>query len=239
MTDGTKLMVSSPRSLLPFNSIASDIIPIIPTERDVEAEKRGRVVERRTIFKGQLAQVIPVINMDPENKASLPWDDTVSTYPEARAIGQHVNATIKGAMTDESIAKAYAEYTTLHAALTKDKPQVDGLDKIKKGLNKLEKKLESCIVDPTAIKVSFNDVHLPDATIDAIRSMISLPLLYAEAFKTGVLRTHSTNGALLFGPPGTGKTLVAKAVAHECGARMLAVKASDINSKWLGEAEKK
>ena len=44
-------------------------------------------------------------------------------------------------------------------------------------------------------------------------------------------------GVLFFGPPGTGKTLSAQALATRAGVRFLYVKASDITSKWYGQAE--
>ena len=46
-------------------------------------------------------------------------------------------------------------------------------------------------------------------------------------------------GILLFGPPGTGKTLLARALARESGARFIHVRATDVVSKWYGEAERK
>lgn len=98
--------------------------------------------------------------------------------------------------------------------------------KVDKTLDPHEKRLLGCIVDTGAMPTTFASVHLPVKTIDAIRTMVSLPLLYPEAFEAGILKTHSMTGALLLGPPGVGKTLLARAVARESGARMLVVKPS-------------
>lgn len=56
-------------------------------------------------------------------------------------------------------------------------PVVEKLRKDKK-LSQHEKRLLNCIVDPSKLaSTTFRDVHLPEKTIDGIRSMISLPLL--------------------------------------------------------------
>jgi AAA+ superfamily predicted ATPase len=46
-------------------------------------------------------------------------------------------------------------------------------------------------------------------------------------------------GVLLYGPPGTGKTLLARCVAQDANARFIHVRATDITSKWYGEAERR
>ena len=38
---------------------------------------------------------------------------------------------------------------------------------------------------------------------------------------------------------GTGKTMVVRALAKDCGARMLQVTGSSVNMKWVGEGEKR
>ncbi|KAL7419851.1 hypothetical protein Q5752_005767 [Cryptotrichosporon argae] len=117
-------------------------------------------------------------------------------------------------------------------------PVIEAIKK-NKALPGHEKRLLGCIVEPAKLgATSFADVHLPEQTIDAVRTLVSLPLLHPEAFQGGILKQHQTQGMLMFGPPGTGKTLLARAVAKESGAHMLAIQPSDVNDMYVGEAEK-
>ncbi|KAH7889284.1 hypothetical protein F5I97DRAFT_497878 [Phlebopus sp. FC_14] len=101
-----------------------------------------------------------------------------------------------------------------------------------------ERRLLGCIVDPGTLSTTFAQVHLPQHTIDSVRTIVSLPLLYPAAFQTGILREHAMTGCLLFGPPGTGKTLVVRALAKEAGCRMLMISPSDVMDMYVGEGEK-
>jgi SpoVK/Ycf46/Vps4 family AAA+-type ATPase len=74
-------------------------------------------------------------------------------------------------------------------------------------LDQYEQRLLGSIVNPKNMPTTFAQVHLPPATIDSIRTIVSLPLLHPSAFGYGILKQHTMNGALLFGAPGTGKTL--------------------------------
>ncbi|KAG8777405.1 hypothetical protein FRC12_000380 [Ceratobasidium sp. 428] len=116
----------------------------------------------------------------------------------------------------------------------------DLVEKIKNDpdLETHEERLLGCIVNPAELQTTFAQVHLPDPTIDSVRTLVSLPLLYPAAFRSGILSQHAMTGALLFGPPGTGKTLVAKALAKESGAHMMLVKPSDVMDMYVGEGEK-
>lgn len=71
----------------------------------------------------------------------------------------------------------------------------------------------------------------------ALQECVTYPLKYPRLYQEG-LAAEGVKGVLLFGPPGTGKTMLAKAVATEGGAAFLAVDASTIENKWLGESEK-
>ncbi|KAJ1457619.1 P-loop containing nucleoside triphosphate hydrolase protein [Pelagophyceae sp. CCMP2097] len=102
---------------------------------------------------------------------------------------------------------------------------------------KHEKALVQHVVQPSDVSVTFDSIGGLDQAKAALREAITFPLKYPELYAEGVA-AGAVKGVLLFGPPGTGKTLLAKAVATEGGAAFLAVDASTIEDKWLGESEK-
>jgi ATPase family protein associated with various cellular activities (AAA) len=83
---------------------------------------------------------------------------------------------------------------------------------------------------------SFADVGGQDAARAELET-ICLAVKQPDAFRAWGARPP--HGVLLYGPPGTGKTLLARALAHEAGARFLHVRATDVVSKWYGEAERR
>lgn len=84
--------------------------------------------------------------------------------------------------------------------------------------------------------IGFDDVAGLEEVKNAIRIKMIYPMQHPELYSA--LGKSSGGGVLLYGPPGTGKTMMAKAIAHEVGAKFYAVKCSDIVSKWVGESEK-
>ncbi|KAL5376680.1 hypothetical protein DPSP01_010349 [Paraphaeosphaeria sporulosa] len=112
------------------------------------------------------------------------------------------------------------------------------LNNIAQTATKHEKRLMPGIANPSKIKTTFDQIHVPTDTVDSIRTITSLSLLRPDAFNYGILATEKISGALLYGPPGTGKTLLAKAVAKESGSTVLEVSGSQIMDKYVGEGEK-
>jgi transitional endoplasmic reticulum ATPase len=83
--------------------------------------------------------------------------------------------------------------------------------------------------------IGWSDVGGLDEAQRKLREGVELPMKSPEAFHR--LGIRPAKGFLLYGPPGTGKTLLAKAVAKEAEANFIAIKSSDLLSKWYGESE--
>ena len=112
------------------------------------------------------------------------------------------------------------------------------IKKIRKTLSAHEKRLLGGVIIPADITTTFDDVHVPKETIEALKTLTSLSLQRPEAFSYGVLANNKIPGLLLYGPPGTGKTLLAKAVAKESGAVVLEISGAEVNDMYVGEGEK-
>ncbi|KAI9044077.1 ATP-binding protein [Aspergillus affinis] len=125
---------------------------------------------------------------------------------------------------------------TKHTETGNDRERL--INSLRKTCNTHEKKLLNGVVDAKSLRTTFDDVHVPPETIDALKTLTSLSLIRPEAFTYGVLATDKIPGLLLYGPPGTGKTLLAKAVACESGATVLEVSGSEVYDMYVGEGEK-
>jgi transitional endoplasmic reticulum ATPase len=98
-------------------------------------------------------------------------------------------------------------------------------------------RLDARGTQPSAGRISYEDIGGLGAAIHRVREMIELPLRYPEVF--GRLGIDPPKGVLLHGPPGCGKTLLARAVASETDASFLSVSGPEIINKLYGESEAK
>ncbi len=97
----------------------------------------------------------------------------------------------------------------------------------------LEEAVKSYIVMEKP-SVKFEDVIGLDEAKQAIMDSIIYPVKRPDLFPLGWPR-----GILLYGPPGCGKTMLVAATANEIDGIFMKIDASNIMSKWLGEAEKR
>lgn len=105
-------------------------------------------------------------------------------------------------------------------------------------LSEHERILTQCVVDPTVLGCTLQDVGGLDDVVDEIRDLVVLPLARPDLFSGGGKLVRAPRGVLLYGPPGCGKTMLARAVASDAGAALLDVRASTLSDKYYGETNK-
>lgn len=86
--------------------------------------------------------------------------------------------------------------------------------------------------------ISFTDIGGLEDVKKQVRRKIINPFQNKRALFERFKR-KAGGGVLMYGPPGCGKTMLAKALANECQARFIEIKAADILDQFVGNAEKK
>src|SRR5919106_2162660 len=98
------------------------------------------------------------------------------------------------------------------------------------------------LVEAIEPRRSFEDVILPATTLRALNHALALVRKHDLIFhEWGLAERHSTGLGLAFhfaGPPGTGKTICAEALAYSLGKRLLVVRYSELESRWVGQTSK-
>ena len=89
---------------------------------------------------------------------------------------------------------------------------------------------------------SFDDVVLPERTLRALDHALALVRKHDLIFRQwGLAERHSSGLGLAFhfaGPPGTGKTICAEALAFTLHRKLLLVRYSELESRWVGQTAK-
>eukprot|EP01061_Rhynchopus_euleeides_P008696 TRINITY_DN17843_c0_g1_i1.p1 TRINITY_DN17843_c0_g1~~TRINITY_DN17843_c0_g1_i1.p1 ORF type:complete len:366 (+),score=116.36 TRINITY_DN17843_c0_g1_i1:84-1181(+) len=104
-------------------------------------------------------------------------------------------------------------------------------------LTDTENQVAACIVDPTNITDTLDQVGGLEHAKSTVKQSVVAPLAAPHLYPPGSLRAPP-KGVLLYGPPGTGKTLLARSIAKEANAAFIEVRLDSLLMKYVGESEK-
>lgn len=85
--------------------------------------------------------------------------------------------------------------------------------------------------------INFSKIGGLDNLINTLRNTIQIPMAYPELLES--FQIEPPKGLLLFGSPGNGKTMIARAIAQSLGATFVSIEGPELNSKYVGEGERK
>jgi len=93
------------------------------------------------------------------------------------------------------------------------------------------------LVEAVEPQRSFDDVVLPERTLEALNHALALVRKHDLIFRQwGLAERHTTGLGLAFhfaGPPGTGQTICAEALAYALDQKLLVVRYAELESRWV------
>jgi AAA+ superfamily predicted ATPase len=174
--------------------------------------------------------------------AARPAGDPAAVADDLQRFCQLVQAVVEAIYVAQDLSVPALDLT-LRATGASVQNALGGLRRLTSTLARLPNgRAPGQVFDPTTDRepgdepTTFADIGGQDAARAELET-ICLAVNRPDAFRAWGARPP--RGVLLYGPPGTGKTLLARALAHEAGARFLHVRATDVVSKWYGEAEQR
>lgn len=229
--------------------IFKNVVPILPPQDQImlrrwreQLDQDKKKIQSRNNSR-EMEKVLLENAMNCAEVADLDTSDLLLTEKQAQKIvGWARNICLNANMMQqkgrtlciprESLELALSRFRAIEKITSDKSNDIKGLAE-----NDYESELASSVVRAKEIGITFDQIGALEDVKTTLEELIILPLKRPELFNKGNLR-KPCKGVLLFGPPGTGKTLLAKAVATEAGANFMSINASNINSKWFGEAEK-
>jgi ATPase family AAA domain-containing protein 1 len=132
-------------------------------------------------------------------------------------------------------ASAKGDILSARALLAKKlkRPEIETIE-----MNAYEAKISVDVYSPDDIDTTFEQIGGLEEQLAEVKDNIVLPMSMWKIFKGSNEIAPCPTGVLLYGRPGTGKTLTAKAIAKECNATFISIKASTVMDKWFGESDK-
>ncbi|HXC55132.1 MAG TPA: ATP-binding protein [Rhizomicrobium sp.] len=161
----------------------------------------------------------------------------LAATPALREMANRFRLPIQTLGSCMAIARAEAEETLSPAPIDAILPHLLPLlrDQVREAM--------AGIADPITVRMSLDDLVVPDATRTVLGQIIARQRNRARVLDEWGFR-HSGGGpqgmsVLFAGPSGTGKTMAAEALAHALGLDLFRVDLSRIVDKYIGETEKR
>ena len=115
-----------------------------------------------------------------------------------------------------------------------NRPELEKLE-----LTAHEQRIAMDVLCADELGVAFSDIGGMENELEEVIDNVVLPMKMWRDYGSNMADMITCPaGVLLYGRPGTGKTMTAKAVAYECRATFINLKAGAVVDKWMGESEK-